>query len=321
MPRYLDLAQKDGQLIFEGRPDEKLISAGGVNAGDAAAILAESPFETAYGLWQLKTKRRKKPPPNQAMLGGRITEPLIFAWYKDYAHMEGRSQVWAVYDAEEGCEWIRGLGDFWNAELRHGAEFKAPARDDSADHRNAKEGGVPFHYLLQCWHLMEVYDALTWEYVSWRSPDDYAVVPVERNTDFWLTVMVPAYLEFWRRVQENEWPMPTGNTREESEAWRDAATLWLESDRMASLGKSGKERATAAITRLASAKLTTGAGVKAMWSARRPKYEAKISADTPAALAQIMAALKPLEGRQGVGKISQVETPENLILQIKPEKE
>ena len=197
-------------------PDWQLVFGGGVNAGDAAAVLEESPFGGAYHLWLLKTKKIPRPEQTDAMKHGNTTEPLILDWYKTYKGMEGRGQVWAVY---EDAEWVRGLGDFWNAEARHGAEFKAPTRDDSGDHLLAKQGQVPYHYWLQCVHLMEVYDSLSWDFVSWRSPEDAVVIPVKRDTDFWLTEMLPRYMEFWRRVSEDNWPKPEGNAIEESEEW------------------------------------------------------------------------------------------------------
>jgi putative phage-type endonuclease len=312
MPRFLELDEA------KKSPDWNIVFGGGVNAGDAAPILEESPFQSAYGLWLLKTKKVARPPQTEAMKHGNVTEPLIMEWYKAHKGLDGQGQVWAVYD---DAEFIRGLGDFWNAEKRHGAEFKAPTRDDSSDHRKAKEGDVPFHYLLQCWHLMEVYDAATWDFVSWRSPEDAVVIPVERNTDFWLTEMVPRYQEFWRRVQEDSWPKPEGTAMEGSGEWAEAARRVLDGKAMKSEADGWVRRSEAVLRRMAVAKTTIGGGIRATWTTYKPRWEVKISAESEAAMQRILKAVEPLEGRAGVGKISTTSFPPNLVLRISEQAE
>lgn len=307
MPRKLDLDPE------KKNPDWAIVFAGGINAGDASAILEESPFETAYGLWLTKTKRKPRPKQTPAMLSGLNTEPLISRWYQEKKGMTGESQVWMVMDDPE---WIRGLGDFWCAPARHGAEFKAPTRDDSTDHRLAKEGQVPQHYWDQCQHLIQVYDAVSWDFVSWRSPEDAVIIPVQRDNDYWLTVMLPAYVEFWRRVQEDEWPKPEGTVHEESQEWAVGAAWVLEGKAMGGAAESRKRRGEAMLRRMATAKTTIGGGITATWSAYKARWEAVVSADSEEALAKIMKAISPLEGKHGVGKLTSRSYPPNLILRI-----
>lgn len=307
MGRLLDLDEA------KKNPDWQLVFGGGVNAGDASAVLEESPFGGAYHLWLLKTKKIPRPEQTPAMLHGVTTEPLIFEWYKKRMGMEGRTQVWAVY---EDAEWIRGLGDFWNADARHGAEFKAPTRDDSGDHILAKQGRVPYHYWLQCVHLMEVYDSESWDFVSWRSSEDAAVIRVERDTDFWLTQMLPAYMEFWNRVSENSWPKPEGNAIEESEEWQMHAKRYMTAQAMKQEAKEYEARAKAGLMRMAQAKVTKGGGVRATWMTYKPRWEVVVSADSEAARDKIATAVNPLAGKQGVGRITNRTYPPNLILRV-----
>lgn len=307
MPRFLDLDEAkqnpDWQVVFTQKNR--------INAGDAAAVLEESPWETAYGLWLLKTGRKARPPQTAAMAHGNTTEPLIFEWYQNEKKITGTSQAWALYD---DADYIQAKCDFWNAQMRHGAEFKAPVSGDTS-HRQAKEGHIPYHYWLQCIHEMEVCDAETWDYVSWHQGDG-VIIPVSRNTEFWLTEMVPRYQEFYRRVAENAWPKPEGNAIEQSEEWAQAAVDFVEGKRVSNSGTDMKKRAEAALRRMAVAKSTTGAGIRASWVAYKPRWEAKISADSEQALAAIMKALAPLEGKQGVGKISSTAWPPNLVLRV-----
>src|SRR5215469_268053 len=165
-----------------------------VNAGDAAAILYESPYSNRYRLFLEKTRRIPRPEQTEAMRSGNLTEPLIFEWYRQYRGIDGVSQAWAIDDE---YPWLQAKADFWNAEKRLLAEFKAPSRDDAKDHNAAKAGVIPRHYLLQCIHLMEVFDAAEMDFVSWRSADDFAVIPVKRDPELWYETMLPAYAIFW----------------------------------------------------------------------------------------------------------------------------
>lgn len=313
MPRFLNLDPE------KKNPDWEIVFSGGVNAGDSAPIMYESPFEKAYGLWLLKTHQKPREH-NAAMEGGIVTEPLVKAWYEQFKGMTGVGGVWAVYDE---AEWVRGLGDFWNNEKRHGAEFKSPQRDDSADHVYAKElRRVPHHYLLQCIHLMEVYDALSWDYVSWRSPEDNVVIPVQRDTDYWLTEMLPRYEEFWRRVQERNWPMPNGTELIQDEEWNMHAKRYLGAVDVIREATEIKKRAEAALTRMAeTAKTTKGGGVRASWKNWSPRYEVGITADDSDAQGRIIKALAPMEGKQGVKKIKTRFWPPNITMTIKAEAE
>jgi hypothetical protein len=247
---------------------------------------------------------------------GNTTEPLIFEWYKNEKKIEGISQAWALYD---DADYIQAKCDFWNAQMRHGAEFKAPVNADTS-HRQAKEGQIPFHYYLQCLHEIEVCDAQSWDYVSWRLDEngkpDGVIIPVERNTEFWLTEMVPRYQEFYRRVSENAWPKPEGQVIETSEEWAKAARLFIDGKVMESDSKERKKRGEAALRRMATAKTTTGAGIRASWVAYKPRWEIKISADSEKAMQAILNAVSPLEGKQGVGKISSTAWPPNLVLRV-----
>ncbi len=147
------------------------------------------------------------------------------------------------------------------------------------------------------------------------------MIPVERNTDFWLTQMLPAYMEFWRRVQEDSWPKPEGTEMQGSREWLDAARGFLGGKALTDEGTNTKKRAEAALRRMATAKTTIGGGVRATWTAYKPRWEVKISADSEEARQRILKAVEPLEGRAGVGKISTTTYPPNLVLRISEQSE
>jgi len=311
MPRIL-IPDNQGQYTPE---DQEIVFRFGrrINAGDAAAILWASPFESAYGLWQLKTGRKPRAPQTDAMRSGLAAEPVILQWYEKYKGINGIAQAWGISDE---ADYVQGKADFWAPGHRLLAEFKAPTRDDSADHALARDGTIPAHYKLQCLHLMEVFDAQAMDFVSWRSADDVAVIPVQRDSDYWLTVMWPAYAEFWDRIQRNEWPEPTGTEYQQDEEWARWARQVLDCKAMAADVKVRQAEAEAVLKRMASAKTTIGGGIRATWSMVKPRWEIVVTADSEAARDRIYKVVQPLEGRDGVRKLGQRSYPPNLMFRI-----
>ena len=125
MPRLMNLTQgSDDWLIWREK---------GIGGSDAPIVLEESPWQSAYGLWLLKTNRVKPKPPSAAMEHGRTSEPLVREWYIKQTGKEG-SPVAAIYD---DADYIRVSMDHWNRNTRHAAEFKAPTSLEG--HRKCKE--------------------------------------------------------------------------------------------------------------------------------------------------------------------------------------
>lgn len=300
MPRMMNLSQ--------GSDDWILWREKGIGGSDSPVILEESPWSSAYKLWLQKTNRIPRDKENAAMLHGKNTEPLIREWYIAQTGKEG-SACAAIYD---DADYIRVSMDHWNPNTRHAAEFKAPMTLEG--HRKCKEA-VPYHYWVQVQHELQVMDAATLDFVSWYQGDGI-IVPVERDDDFWLMTLLPAIQEFWRRVQENSWPKPDGEAVDTSPEWANAADRFINAKAVHKEFDGVKQRAEAALRRMAVAKTTTGGGIRASWVAYKPRWEAKISADSEQALAAIMKALAPLEGKQGVGKISSTAWPPNLVLRV-----
>lgn len=308
MPRILS---KDEALGWTREHGQRL------NAGDAAPILWESPFDSAYQLWARKTGKIPKKEQTKEMVAGNMTEPAIFAWFEQFTGLKGGlTQVWAAY---EDAEWIQAKADYWLARDGVLGEFKAPTRDDSKDHLLAKAGHVPYHYWLQCQHTVNVFDIGSMKFVSWRAADDYAIIEVKRDEDFWASVMLPAYMEFYQRIQEDRWPKPDGNVVEESEEWTMYARRLIEAKEDVRAAEYRLERAEAALRRLADqsgAKTISGGGIRANWITYKPRWEVAVNGETKAAMNAIMEALKPLDGKTGVKEIKPRERYANLVLRI-----
>lgn len=289
-----------------------------VNAGDSAAILYESPYGDRYKLWLQKTKRIPRDEQTEQMKSGVLIEPLIFEWYQTYKGVTGGSQAWGLHDE---YPWIQAKADFWNAERRLLAEFKAPTRDDTKSHAMAKRGEIPRHYLLQCVHTLEVFDADELDFVSWRSADDFAVIPVKRDPELWCELMLPCYAEFWEAIQNDAYPKPEGTEIQTSEEWRMQVQRYLTAKEMRVEADEYETRAKAALQRMATAKTTTGGGIRATYVNVKPRWEVVVTAESEAARDAILKAVNPLEGKKGVKKIGQRSYPPSLWFKVTREGE
>ena len=109
MPQFIDLSQGSESWL---RWREK-----GLGSSDTAAVLHESPYETAHGLWQLKTGRVQPKPPSRAMQHGTVTEPHVRELYIGEKNIQVEP-LSAVYDDAER----RARIPLWSGEIERSAE-------------------------------------------------------------------------------------------------------------------------------------------------------------------------------------------------------
>jgi putative phage-type endonuclease len=257
----------------------------GIGASDAAVILEESPFRTAYDLWLEKTGQRKSQKSSRAMDHGTEHEPDAIAWYTQQTDKKGRP-VCAVYD---DADYIRASLDFWDG-AKHGAEVKCPI--DYGQFRQHKEA-IPYYYWVQCQVQMQTMDLATCDFVSWYEGDG-VIHPVERDDNFWFETLLPAIQEFWQRVLDRRWPVPDGVRKLETPEWRDAARRFMDARAMVVEAEALKRRAEAALRRLATAKTTIGGGVRATWRLVGGRRELVVPMADDGQVERAMQALRSL---------------------------
>jgi len=295
-----------------------------INAGDAAAILWESPFDSAYQCWARKLGFIPKKEQTKEMLAGNVTEPAIFAWYESIKKVSGgKSQTWCAYSE---AEFIQAKADYFlefsdKSTRPLLAEFKSPQRDDSKDHLLPKEQRiVPYHYWLQCQHTLACFEVEWMDFVSWCGPDDYVILPVQFDQEFWSLTMLPAYMEFYERLESKKWGKPAGNEdMTDNEEWAMQCRRYYEAKAYALQYSEQADRAHAAICRMAAAtgkKAMVGGGVKALWVEWKPTFDVTIKAETAEARDKIVEACRPLEGKGGVKDIKPGGRQANLSLRI-----
>ena len=138
-----------------------------------------------------------------------------------------------------------------------------------------KAGVVPRHYLFQCLHTLEVFDVDVMDLVSWRSADDFAVIEIQRQSELWYTMMLPAYMEFWEALETDSYPKPEGVEHHVSERRRMLGRQWLDCKEMHAECEVREAKIKAELQRdQGNAKTLVGGGIKTSLVAVRPRWDA-----------------------------------------------
>ncbi len=194
----------------------------GIGASEAPTICNENPYETPFGLWQLRTGRRKKKAEKDQADGrpdprahGRAHEDIA----REKLCQELGILLYPICMQHESISFMAASPDCFNEDEFVGGDIKCP--DDLRNHALAQAGIVPHEYRAQLQHQIEVARVgdkwPRWFYYSyWKETDEGVLVWVEPDLEFIEHELLPAEEDFWGRVQKKEWPMPEGELRDDT---------------------------------------------------------------------------------------------------------
>lgn len=305
MPRFVNLVQgSDDWLTWRQQ---------GIGCSDIPVIMEESPWLSAFTLWQQKCGFAQPKAQTYAQAHGARSEALAARWYAREKFGNNSKPLAPATAVSDEYECLRASVDGWDGRFHHGVEIKCPT--SATVFRRAREGHIPWYYMLQMYGEMEILNAASWDYCVWYEGEG-TIIPVERDSELWMRKIVPQLLEFWIRVEGREWPAPEGDATEESAEWVAAAREWRAAHAILAEAEDRKLHAQAVLRRLAEAKNTIGGGVKVSWIYWRPRYKIEIEVDSPEAAERVMAAAEPLYGDDGVVKIGRTDWAANWVLRI-----
>lgn len=197
-----------------------------IGASEIAAVLGESDFQTAYGLWQEKTGKKPRFQGNWATERGTQAEPVIRELYR---RRTGFNLIKKNIECAELPFLAASLDDYC-PELELVVEYKYPSKEK---HELAKQGIVPKTYMSQLQQQMLCANAIAADYVSFDG-EDIAVIRVNRDEAF-IDRIKEAGKAFWQCVIDNTPP-----------ALSDKDIISLDSLELSALAQEYKE-ATAAL--------------------------------------------------------------------------
>lgn len=139
-----------------------------------------------------------------------------------YMFESGNLMAPAVVECtREGFEYLACSLDGGTSDLKLIAELKCPI--EAGTFREAKEGQIPPNYYAQMQHQLFVTEAERCDYYCWFRGEGI-LIPVMPDVEFLESVMLPAVVEFWKRVQAKTWPLPAGEITLESPEYLKWAT-------------------------------------------------------------------------------------------------
>lgn len=131
--------------LVQGSPEWHAHRAQYRNASETAIVMGESPWQTPYQLWELRSGRRQ-PEVNAAMARGTALEPLARTAYEALTGQVMQPLVLVEGDYSASLDGLTFEGDLL-------LEIKCPVKGkDSMLWQQVAQGGIPAHYRWQLEH-------------------------------------------------------------------------------------------------------------------------------------------------------------------------
>ncbi len=217
----------------------------GLGSSDAPVVMRASPYLTPFGLWQEKTGRVERPPPNQYMLRGHALEPAARRLYEKHTGTIVRART--LTHPEHA--WMRASLDGLDYAGGRVVEIKCPGPEHML---TAIEGRCPAAWYPQLQHQLAVAGVAVAD--LWVYDGEHAALVAVPRDDSHIALLIEAERAFWRCVEEDTPPplterdcMQTNDPEflAGAELWLQANAKKVEAERQEEAGKEAMARAAA----------------------------------------------------------------------------
>lgn len=248
----------DAQIVklVQGSPEWHAHRSQYRNASETSIVLGESPWQTPYQLWELRSGRRQ-PQTNAAMARGTALEPQARSAYEALTgHV---MQPLVLVDGEYSAS-LDGLT--FDGSLI--VEIKCPVKGQNSTLWKAVEAGeIPEHYGWQVEHQLMVSKASKAHlYVFDGDAGKGLLLEIKPKTDRW--PLIHAAWEVFMRCIETDMPpelMERDKVIRKDSAWQATAEVYLDLKRQAESLAALVDEAKEKLVGLASHPSESGAGV------------------------------------------------------------
>lgn len=276
MPRKFDIVDKPPYRIVdltEGTDDfREWRGMRGIGGGDAASITGESPYQSAYQTWLIKTRRAERDGLNAAMQRGiDMEEQARKEW-----EFEAGETFTPVNLIHADYPFIRAQIDGWNDSHTVVVEIKCPG---AKTHAIAQKGQIPAYYLPQLDHELMVSGAQRAAYWSYEPGAGGICIWYERN-EARIQKLLEMELAFWNLIQTDTPPPLTVKdlVLRIDDEWSEAAEqykIWAE---RAAYAQSQVDMFEDQLRALADGRNSIGSGVKVINFIRKGPINYKTAA-------------------------------------------
>lgn len=178
----------------------------GIGGSDAGAICGLNPYVTAMQVYQDKTSDETDDADNEAMRQGRDLEEYVAQRFMEATGKKARRANCIFYNEEN--PFMLANVDRLIAGENAGLECKT-ASPYMAD--KWKDGEIPMHYQIQCYHYMAVCDAKAWYIAVLIYGKDFKFHKIERDEEI-IESLIQIEKDFWKRnVVPHVLPDPDGS--------------------------------------------------------------------------------------------------------------
>lgn len=239
-----------------------------IGASDAPVILGQSPWKTAFQLWEEKLGLREVPQMNAAMMRGHELEPIARQAYNDYTGNCAEPEV--VFHPEH--KWMMASLDGISLDRSVIVEIKCPGQ---ADHDTAGKGQIPDKYYPQLQHQLATIGLNLLHYFSYRD-GEFHLVEVERDDKF-IAAMLKKEGAFWQKMQDFEPPALEDRdfvSRDDGD-WQTLAQQWGAVNAELAAIKEKEKECREALIKAAGNQNCLGAGVKVQKVVRKGTVDYK----------------------------------------------
>jgi putative phage-type endonuclease len=180
----------------------------GITATDIAAICGASKYKSAIDVYLDKRGLAEQLPENDAMLWGKLMEPVIAGHYarRNRVRLERPGLM-----THKDIGWIRGTPDRLIAGQSKGLEIKTASSRMSGHWGNSGTDDVPTEYLLQCAWYMLLTGFPEWDIALKIDSADYREYTILRNECLESRLLEMADRFWHENVLAKEPPPPDGS--------------------------------------------------------------------------------------------------------------
>ncbi len=239
-----------------------------IGASDAPVILGQSPWKTAFQLWEEKLGLREVPQMNAAMKRGHELEPIARQAYNDYTGNCAEPEV--VFHPEH--KWMMASLDGLSLDRSVIVEIKCPGQ---ADHDLAAEGKIPVKYYAQLQHQLATIGLNLLHYFSYKD-GEFHLVEVEADEGF-IRGLYKKEMDFWKKMQDFEPPalQERDFVQKEDQGWCALAQQWEAANKALAEMKLKEKQCRDALIQAAGNRNCLGAGVKVQKVVRKGTVDYK----------------------------------------------
>ena len=174
----------------------------GIGGSDVSAIMGLNPYSSPFNVWIEKIGMHEEIVDNEPAYWGTVLEDVLAKEFtiRTDKRLQRRN---AILQHDEH--------DFMIANVDRVVIGEDAGWEGKTTNAFYKDEGCPQHYWVQCQHYMLVTGKPLWYLSILAGGQKYYGYNIPRDNNYIDNVLMPAEIEFWRMVQENEMPPVDGS--------------------------------------------------------------------------------------------------------------